>query len=479
MPVLYDTSVDIPSFAGLNQSGDGYNMSLRYAREMENVLVTGGVFQQMREGVPLAQTLPSPIETLCVLNRRYYAGEGEKDILAAVAGGALYTKTMDGSDEWQLRYDGFVNNDFDYVTYEVNPAGSTAPVDVLLLSNADDGMFCLYGNDLHVEAVVTPYKFGVLARFNERIWGAGIPDMPDSLVYSAPYDPFDWRQNSEIPEDGAGEIMQPSWDGDSFVSLKQSGSYLLCFKKNGVWRIYGTNPGEFVIRQLYGGGTVAENTVVPYSGYVLMLGWGGLMRYDGNQVSPFQQDVVRNIFQKQMNWEKVNLCKAAMRGRVYCLALPLGETNYCNAVLEYDTHEGTFALRKEIYVGSFASNDNRVFYTSNYTPGQVFEMDDSKGKPLFVHWVGAWQDLGIKSSVKSTFTVYFLAEAETSFEMYLGLRTEKKLKKKFITVKPNHKTMRVHMNVQGRFFRLEIGSTTAVPFRIDGGIKIDMELDPD
>ena len=29
------------------------------------------------------------------------------------------------------------------------------------------------------------------------------------LVYSAPYDPFHWEQNDAIPEDGAGDVLQP------------------------------------------------------------------------------------------------------------------------------------------------------------------------------------------------------------------------------------------------------------------------------
>ena len=47
---LYSTSVAIDRFTGMNQTGDGYNMSLRLAREMENVSVRGGGFQPMRQG---------------------------------------------------------------------------------------------------------------------------------------------------------------------------------------------------------------------------------------------------------------------------------------------------------------------------------------------------------------------------------------------------------------------------------------------
>jgi hypothetical protein len=38
---------------------------------------------------------------------------------------------------------------------------------------------------------------------------------------------------------------------------------------------------------------------------------------------------------------------------------------------------------------------------------------------------------------------------------------------------------RLHLNTQGRQFRLVIQSYSGVPFSIPGGLKLDLELDPD
>ena len=285
---IYSTSVVIDRFSGLNQTGDGYNTSMRYARDAENVDVTGGSFRPMREGQKLEQSLPSPIGTLAYLHRRFGLYTGT--ILVAISDGKVYTKLMDGDDEWVECYEGLKENNCDWVTYEYNPPGgenTAGPVDVLLFTNAKDGMFCLYGDTMDVIPVVTPKKFGVLARYNERIWGSGIEGDPDTLMYSAAYNPFDWSANAEIPEDGAGEIMQPTWDGDSFVALRQFGSDMLAVKRNSVWRIYGTNPGEFVMQRQYGGGTIEENTLIVHDDLAYMLGEHGLMRYDGTGVYAF------------------------------------------------------------------------------------------------------------------------------------------------------------------------------------------------
>lgn len=666
----YSTTVQIPAFNGLNQTGDGYNMSMQYAREMENVNVQGGAFKPMRTGRVLDQMLTAPIGTLAHLHRRYGSDTGT--LLVAISDGKVYTKLLDGSDDWVQQYSGLTVNDCDWVTYEVNTypvyssdktyavgercihedstnvfnayrcstaiataedwtaahwtaITSTDPVDILLFSNATDGMFCLYGDTKQVVAVSTPERFGVIARYNERIWGSGITGSPDKLMYSAPYDPFDWSANAEIPEDGAGDILQPTWDGDSFLALKQYGSSLLAIKRNSVWRIYGTNPGEFTMQQQYGGGTIEENTLAVYNDYAYMLGEYGMLQYNGTGAFPFLQEAVHTLMREQVTrkidperyptydaskvyfpndrclyngnyyrckqstinssgrsitsvsavyrntygrettltpetqfdtdafiaqvgtdiktpyifdceeetpgsyaikwvynetdvddmtdygfdilprtqiagdriivtavitrpfdsncWELVdtnplhNAC-AGMWNGVYCLALPVGGVDRCNAILQYDTASGSISLRTEVSVDSFLQINERLFYTSADYPGAVYELDDDAGEVKFLKWASGYQDLGLKSSVKSTFTAYLMVDSEVPIELRMGLRTEKKLKEKIFTTTPG-KMSRVRLNTHGRIFRLEIRSYTAAPFSIAGGIKIDMELDPD
>jgi hypothetical protein len=530
---IYSTSVPVSGFSGLNQSGDGHNLSMQYAVEMSNVSVEGGTFRQMREGQQLPQELTNPIGTLAYLHRRFGAtGVAGTTLLVAISSGKLYTKLLDGSDAWVQRYpipvgegeteaeDPFSVDDCDWVTYEISlyPDYSTTstylknqrvresdknykakqdidtaeswtaahweevegtdPVDILIFSNAKDGMFCLYGDDLTVVPVATPKKFGVLARYNERIWGTGIEGDPDMLVYSTPFDPFNWEQNDDIPEDGAGDIMQPTWDGDSFLALRQFGSTLLDVKRNSLWRTYGTHPGEFQMRREYGGGTIVENSLVVHNEYAYMLGEHGIMRYDGTGVYPFLQDVVKTLMHDKVNHDALDKCCAAMRDQTYCLALPINGSEFCNAVLEYNTLEKSFALRTEISVETFLQIDERLFYTSATQPGRVFEMRDDVGKPLFCEWISGWQDLGQKNSIKSAFILYMMVDSEAPVDLRVGIRTEKKLKTKIIQTKPG-KMSRLHLNLQGRVFRLEIRSYSAVPFTIAGGLKIDLELDPD
>lgn len=365
---------------------------------------------------------------------------------------------------------------------------SADPVDVLLFTNATDGMYCLYGDTLEVAPVmITPdpennptenIKFGVIARYNERIWGSGIAGDPDKLMYSVPYNPFDWTANFDIPEDGAGDISQPTWDGDSFISLHQFGSDLLAIKRNSIWRIYGTHPGEFAVVRQYGGGTIQENTVAVQDQYMYMLGEHGLMRYDGIGAYAFLQDVVQRLMQENLNRAALDKSCAAMRNGTYCVALPVNGSQYCNAILEYNPSEGAFALRTDITVDSFLQINERLFYTSATEPGVVFELQDLVGMPLPCKWISGYQDLGLKNSIKSAFILYMMVKSEAPVELRVGIRTEKKFKQKIIYTKPG-KMSRLHLNTQGREFRLEILSYSAIPFTIAGGIRLDLELDPD
>ena len=519
MPELYSTVAEIPSFGGINQTGDGYNMSMRFARELENVDVTGGAFRQMRRGSILTETPYSEtvtpeggeptefqltgdgIATLAILHRRYthetFKWPESKDILVAVTfAGYVLVKPLGTEDDWDKAMPGSISRPyFDWVSYEMNLDGYDFPIDVLVFSNAYNGMYVLMGDNLSFQQVSgVPAKFGCICRHNERIWGSGIIDDPDKLMYSAPYSLTNWAYNAETPEDGGGDILCPNWDGDRFLALREYGSQLLAFKNKAVWRVVGSNPDEFYLRQQYGRGARCEDTISISASYCFMLGDEGIMRYDGETVAEFRHPDVKDIMLGRVNWqavdkqdydesqystEFVNRACAIQHSDIYYLALPLDGSTENNAVLIYNPHEGSFSLMTGVHVQCWLEVGDRLFYASREPGhyGRIRELTDA-GETLPVLWRSGWQDLGMKSSVKSTFTVYFTCDAPTAFPLNLGLRTEKKLKLKTLTVKPG-KPCRIHMNVQGRYFQLELSSNSVSPFQLNGGIRMDLELDPD
>ena len=487
----YSGTLRIPEFKGLNQYGDSIGTDPRYAMETSGMLTKQGVLSPVASCEKLSAALPAPIETLARLYRRWYTDDHE--VLVAASGGRLYWM-LPGSSEWTLmempfgwQQPTYQTNVWSWVAYEINLEDSEAPVDVLLMSNALDGMICIRGDTMEVSPVATPKKFGVIARHAERIWGGGIPDDPDMLVYSAPYDPFNWSQNDEIPEDGAGDIMQPSWDGDSFTALTTFGSQLLAFKKNRVWRVLGTNPGEYVFKEQYGGGAAYANTVAVDGLRILTLGRDGLLVYNGETVEPYRQEYARLIFDR-MNHAALDQSTACMYGDVYYCALPLDGSPTNNAVLMYNTLEQTFLLREDVSVEAFLPAEDRMYFTSAETPGRIWlwhedGWDDDRNVQRAV-WVSPWQNFGLHNVASGGFQVYLTVECKEPCALNIGIQTEKKLKKKKVVFSPPEysrfaKQKRISFGGSGRRFRLIIESETEIPWRIVGGIQVEAETDVD
>lgn len=492
----YESSLSANSFAGFYQGGDGYNVSLKYATEGRNFDTRGGSLCPMTAGIEQPGEIEGePIVTLAALTKRYDTTGGvirgvNITYLIAVAGNAIYYREID-SDSWEevtLSGNPLTNSSMDYVTYEVNKRGGVqtlAPVDVLLMTNADDGMICIYADDFTADHVVVQpegeteeIKFGIISRHAERIWGSGIKADPDKLMYSAPFDPFDWEQNSEIPEDGAGDILQPSWDGDRFTALRNYGSYLLALKRDTVWRVLGTNPGEYQMRQQFGGGTIVENTVAVYGDIMMMLGYDGLMRYDGAAVTPFRQPYVEEIM-KRLNKAAINGAVGAVCGTVYYLALPLDGSLVNNAILEYDFAEQSFSIREGVVVKSFMVWEGQLYYTNGTGKVYVLGHGEGTGKSLPMRWVSGWQDMGARNVTKSTFRVYL--RAEEGMTLRVSIQTEKKTKSKTVMLRAGGKPKRVALNVSGRFFRiiLETDSSQTRWWCLNGGLQAVYELDYD
>ena len=500
----YDADVFLTSFLGLNQAGDGVGMDIRYAMEAKNVETPFGVLQPQAATEVMETGFTAKIETLAKLHRRWYTGTGSKDWLFAASGGKIFYKHAGTEDAWaQLAFPtgvtAYQNNVWSYVSYEINPAGSASSVDVLLISNADDGMFMItppytatmsQANWTVTSVNTQGYKFGVIERYAERIWGGAIPDEPDKLVYSRPFDPTDWTPAgvSEEPEDGAGDINQPSWDGDSFTALRSFGSQLIGFKKNRVWRILGTDPGEYTFKEQFGGGTPYFNTISVDVERIWMADRNGLEVYDGLSVTPYNQDAIARLW-SAVNKDAMDQMCGVLYKENYYLSIPTGSSAKCNDLIIFNLKDNTILYYTDTFIESFLATDDDLLYTSSTVPGKIlkFNYDSWKAgkaanKPT--KWVTPWIDFSRKSYNKGGFEVYFSPEVKDfPVTFRFSIETEKKMKSKTVVVQPTiikAKQKRIRFGGTGRKFRLHIEtlSSNAV-WRLTGGIQMVVETDPD
>lgn len=544
----YDADVWIPQFKGLNQADIGLNPDVRFAAEEKNVETPLGVLQPQAAFaiMPGPNSESHRVETLASFYRRWYDGQGENRWYVCAAGGKLYQKQAHGADTWQQidfpsGITSFQNDVWSWVNYEIteedpdNP-GEYITIDVMLISNADDGMFMIvpperpqnwqdalsltwenpdddtWEDETSKKWVIRVVdtrsdpndddepqkKFGVIERFAERIWGGAIADNPDMLAYSKPYFPATdpWVPDPDIPEDGAGDILQPTWDGDQFYALKQFGDQLLAFKKNHIWRVMGTNPGEFAFSEQYGQGTEFMNTIAVEGERVFMAGRDGVMIYDGMNTTLYAKEQTAGIW-RTVNQQALDQMCAAMFQKRYYLAFPTGNSTVNNAMLVYDLNEGTILFYPDISVESFLPVDDALYATTSKMPSKILELKyDSwvtgKASGSATKWVSPWMDFGYKRIQKGGFDLYFLGEVQDeAVKLIFSVQTEKKLKTKEYTVQPlteeqkaaskEHRMKRLHFSGTGRKFRVIIQTEDGVtaPWRLVGGLQLVVETDPD
>lgn len=482
----YETRVRIDTFAGLFQDGDQINVDVSYATEAINVDTKGGVLATVARHVTLPPQLAQPIGTLAYLYRRWGADPGAEYLMIAASGGQLYWMTPTASAWTPVPmadgFDRYSTDTWSWATYEINEAGAD-PIDVLLLSNAVDGLIMLRGDTLTASWIRTPKKFGIISRYSERIWGGAIDDDPDMLAYSAPFDPTDWTLNSQHPADGAGDVQQPTWDGDSFQTLVQLGSQLIAFKKRIAFRIVGATPDEYVFKEQFGGGAEFPRTVVVDGSRILMLGRQGLLQYDGMDTAPYRPQFAQQVFDRMNQDALEGACACLFRHRYYC-ALPLDGSLVNNAVLMHDTLEGTWLLYEGMTVADFLPTDSHLYFTSAANPGQINRWGDAEGAAMPMRWVSPWFDFGRMDMTKGTYTLYLTLDCKTEVTLSLTIQTEKKQKKKTVRFSPpagikGPKQRRVRFGGSGRRWRFIIQYEGTAMWRMIGGMQINVETDED
>ena len=518
----YDADVRVPEFLGLRQD-DEMATDLRFAADAENVETINGSLQPQAGCKALADSFESKIETLMQFHRRWCAEEGSKDWLIAAVDGKLYAKQKDDEGPWlelemPTGVDSFQSNVWSWVTYEQTTNESTT-VDVLLISNAVDGMYMITPpdrnttwNDLksmtwqqvkaktwreifspawHITAVDTNgEKFGVIERHAERVWGGAIDGKPDVLMYSAVYDPTDWNENAETPEEGAGEVQQPTWDGDSFTTLRNFGDQLIAFKGHHVWRVMGISPGNYVFTEQYGGGSPFPNTVAIERERMFFAERSGISIYDGTAVTPFNRGFIEKV------WKKVNpaamdqMCAVVFDHRYY-LAVPIDGSEVNNALIVFDTVQGTFLFYTDIYIESLLASDDKLYATSSVTPGKILEIGhDSWGSRFsagkHAKWETPWMDFNYKTIAKGGYEIYFNPEVKGKPVTFrFTIRTEKKEKTKEVTILPTtfqQKQKRIRFGGTSRRFKLIVEVLPHLQdtvWRLTGGIHMVVETDPD
>lgn len=489
----YETTVQITQFAGIDQRQGDSAVSLNYAYRAQNVHTERGMLESASGYEAAMPPTEAAIGTLARFYRRNMEDEAEREVFVAATLDGIYTWTA-GTDAWIRRYptEGTLYKDrWSHVTYEA--VRGEATVDVLLLTNDEDGMVILYGDDLSAQALEInlandgkTLKFAHIERHNERIWGCGQPGEPDNLYYSKPYDVLDWNPVEETPELGGGVIAQPTWDGDEFIALKRFGAYLAACKRNSMWLIRGTDPSTFTIEEVYGSDAPSAAASIAVDGaQMFYLSESGIGVYDGSSAQLLSKNALfETMALRTTQCEKK--AAACVARHVYYLALPIRADAYegneieNNTIIEYDALRGTFMLRTGIPVRSLYAAGGEVYFTTSTEPYQVYKLGSGtgyNGQDVTAYWETGWFDLGGKNVQKSAFEIRFYAKGESGATMTITVETEKKEKQKSIALYEGGRMHKVRIQSRGKRFRIRLETVGTQKWSIMGGVQIRMDID--
>lgn len=379
-----------------------------------------------------------------------------------------------------------------------------APADCLLITNKTDGLFCIYVTAASNVPVIAPIHVGPLSeqtsikgdaicRHNDRVWiGAMLTD-PDKLIYSAPFDPFNWEQDNEDIANGAGDVQQPTWDGDEIIAIKEFGPHMVIAKKHSIWRITGSGPDEYTYHKQYGEGTIFEDSFAVNGMSAFMLTDDDVKVYDGNSTQHLRYGYAKDILAKMVSNPSIPNTGRMVQDK-YILNLMTNE--WGGIFLIYDTVEGTVNLAQNMIRGNVAleTYDDELYglYIYGISPFLTIQFgkfltDDGRDKPMI--WKSSWIDLNAKNVVKSGFIVYLRFESEdapstASVDVRLSIITDKKEKYKDVTI-PINKTKRIRLCNSGRQFMIELMvqwheyEEQEYHWKLASGIQIYLEYDQD
>ncbi|MBQ9625518.1 MAG: hypothetical protein IJR47_05360 [Clostridia bacterium] len=302
---------------------------------------------------------------------------------------------------------------------------------------------------------------------NERLFMAGDADNPDRIYYSESFNPESW--NVEIE---SGYIDLPSWDGGRIKEIKSLFGDLVVFKDYGLYRLYGTYPGEFGVEKISSNvGCVDKGTIAVSGEACFFLNEKGLCVYDGMSARPVTEKRLEAVFER-VDYNRINEARLYdYYGKLY-MFLPSLDGDF---VVEYDYGEKVIVKKQGFKVKQFFADKNGLFIADGF--GRICKYDagtsfDNQAMDCF--WKSKSFVANGSGEQKCVYAVGFNAKGEGALNICVcadGKRTQKQ-----VELSSEAGFYRVPFKERGRSLSLEISNSTGGSFKLDGlCIYMDIE----
>ena len=301
---------------------------------------------------------------------------------------------------------------------------------------------------------------------NERVFMAGSAANPDRVYYSASFAPESWNVDIE-----SGYIDLPSWDGGRIREIKSLFGDLVVFKDFGLYRIYGTYPGEFGVEKINSNvGCINKHTIAFNGETCFFLNHIGLCTYNGMSAKLIEDKRLKAVFDR-VDFNRINEAKLYdYFGKLY-MFLPMDE----DCVIEYDYTSGVILRKKGFKVKQFFSDKDGMYiidgdgYVCKYNSGSFFG-----DKGISCYWKSRDYDLGGKGEVKNV--MYLCMTAKGSGRVRVCINTDKGSFSDDVLLSNKYTYYKIPIRARGRRFTVEIVGDNGSCFELDSpDLYMDVE----
>ena len=442
----------IKNFAGgLNQSADDSLLSVNQSRDAQNVDVSSGTLKTISGySKYIAAAAPAGITRLMKFYKNNTSTGAVTSYLLAATATAIYYWT---GSAWSALATGLTSGDWDYLNYQISST------DVIIMGNGSDVMKKWDGTTFS-NLGGTPPVAKSISLHAERLWATGVKAYPNTVYYSDDLNPENWTGG----EDAAGEVYLPTWDGGVCIGVSNIFSDLVIFKTNNIFRVVGTYPSVYEVKQVYSSvGAIAEKTIVSGNDRAFFLSKDGLYYYNGVSAYPLLGDMAKDVVINP-SYAK-NAVSIIHKNVLYC-AFPEGNSTANNVVFVYDLLNKNLMIWRGLAVTDFMEYEDKLLFTDS--TGYVYTMDGNAatfdGTNISAYWETPWQDLDAFRVTKTADTLYFYAKGNGI--MRVDVTFDGKTKTKNVTLSPSGKLHSLSLNLEGRRFKMKFSNVSGSRFEL-------------
>ena len=453
-------------FGGINQSIDEQVLLPNESPDEQNMDISDGVLSTTKGFKKYIDTkLPAGIKTLMGFYKTNEDGTITSHLLASTE--TVLYRWNKSKNRWDVLKTGLLSGDFSFINYQHNMD------DIIIMGNGYNDVLKWDGVSSQAKNLGgSPPKIKSIGLHYERVWGTGDRRNPNRVYYSDDLNPENWNQE----ENEGGFIDIPTWDGDVCLAVSTIFDDVVLFKTNSMFRIYGTYPGEYSKQQIFSSaGAIAEKSIVNAVNVAFFLAKDGIYSYNGSQTA-LVSEKVKNII-KNMNQAYADKAVAVYFDNKYILAIPEGDSQVNNTIIEYDLLRQNIIVKRGIEVSTFLKYNNKLLFANS--KGYVYEYNtgyDFDGEMIESYWETPETDLRIPDAIKRS--TYFYVTVCGSGILKLDYIFDGVKKTEYIDLPLTPKLIRKRLRHKGRRFKLRFSNVNGSWFVVKGPkLLIDIDFD--